>query len=70
LARGAATAAWGRRQAGNPAAHTELACEIYCGRGAREAAASLDEAARDLPVISVEPVYEIWRRRTEEQLAV
>lgn len=69
LARGAATAAWGRRQAGNQAAHTDLACEIYSGRSGREAAATLDEAARDLPVISVEPVYEIWRRRTEERLA-
>ncbi|MEU8238194.1 DUF1702 family protein [Actinoplanes missouriensis] len=69
LARGAATAAWGRRQAGNPAAHTDLACEIYSGRGSGSAAAVLDEAARDLPVISVEPVYEIWRRRTEEQLS-
>lgn len=69
LARGAATAAWGRQQAGNQAAHTDLACEIYCDRSGREAAAALEEAARDLPVISVEPVYEIWRRRTEERLA-
>lgn len=69
LARGAATAAWGRQQAGHRAAHTDLACEIYCGRSSREAAAALDEAARDLPVISVEPVHEIWRRRTEETLA-
>ncbi len=69
LARGAATAAWGRRQAGNQAAHTDLACEIYCGRDSGRAAAALDDAARDLPVISVEPVYEIWCRRTEQRLA-
>ncbi|WP_328993729.1 DUF1702 family protein [Kribbella sp. NBC_01245] len=69
LARGAATAAWGREHAGNQAAHTDLACQIYCGCSGREAAAALEEAARDLPVISVEPVYEIWRRRTEKSLA-
>ena len=69
LARGAATAAWGREHAGNQTAHTDLACQIYCGRSGRAAAAELEEAARDLPVISVEPVYEIWRRRTEERLA-
>ncbi len=69
LARGAATAAWGREHAGNQAAHTDLACQIYCGRGGRDSAAALEEAAHDLPVISVEPVYEIWRRRTEQRLA-
>lgn len=69
LARGAATAAWGREQAGNQAAHTDLACEIYCGCSSREAVAALEEATHDLPVISVEPAYEVWRRRTEERLA-
>ena len=69
LARGAATAAWGRQQAGNRAAHTDLACEIYCGCSSTEAVAALEDAARGLPVISVEPVYEVWRRRTEQRLA-
>ncbi|MFF4214148.1 DUF1702 family protein [Streptomyces sp. NPDC001796] len=69
LARGAATAAWGRRTAGNEAAHTDLACRVFCGRGSEDAAAVVEEAARGLPVISVEPGYEIWRRRTEEGLA-
>ncbi|WP_128436966.1 DUF1702 family protein [Streptomyces cyaneus] len=69
LARGAATAAWGRRTAGNPAAHTDLACRIFCERGSDDAADVVEEAARDLPVISVEPRYEIWRRRTEDRLA-
>ncbi|GLF93024.1 DUF1702 family protein [Streptomyces yaizuensis] len=70
LARGAATAAWGRRTAGNETEHTDLACRVFCGRGSGDAAAVVAEAARDLPVISVEPAYEIWRRRIEEALAV
>ncbi|MER7756994.1 DUF1702 family protein [Kitasatospora sp. NPDC097643] len=70
LARGAATAAWGRRTAGNPTAHTDLACRVFCGLGGEEAAAVVEEAARDLPVISVEPPYEIWRGRIEDRLAV
>ncbi|MEU8845650.1 DUF1702 family protein [Streptomyces sp. NPDC048564] len=67
LARGAATAAWGRRTAGNPAAHTDLACRVFCARGSGEAADIVEAAARDLPVISVEPRHEIWRRRTEDR---
>lgn len=69
MARGAATAAWGRRTAGNQAAHTDLACRVFCARGSEDSAAVVEEAARDLPVISVEPRYEIWRRRTEDRLA-
>ncbi|MFE9020821.1 DUF1702 family protein [Streptomyces sp. NPDC007808] len=69
LARGAATAAWGRRIAGNPAAHTDLACRVFCEASAAEAADVVEEAARDLPVISVEPRYEIWRRRIEDGFA-
>lgn len=69
LARGAATAAWGRRTAGNQTEHTDLACRILCGLGSEEAATVVEEAARDLPVISVEPGYEIWRGRTEDSLA-
>jgi enediyne biosynthesis protein E3 len=69
LARGAATAAWGRLTAGNQAAHTDLACQIFCGRSSQDAAAVVEDAARGLPVISVEPGYEIWRRRTEDRLA-
>ncbi|WP_369213101.1 DUF1702 family protein [Streptomyces flavofungini] len=68
LARGAAVAAWGRRTAGNPAAHTDLACRVFCGRDAEKAATAVAEAAAELPVISVEPRYEIWRRRTEDLL--
>ncbi|GAB3109602.1 DUF1702 family protein [Streptomyces calidiresistens] len=68
LARGAATAAWGRERAGNRAAHTDLACMTYCGRDGSEAAAIVEEAAGGLPAISVLPAYEIWRRRIEDML--
>ncbi len=68
LARGAAVAAWGRRAAGNPTPHTDLACRVFCGQDADEAAAVVEEAARDLPLISVEPACELWRRRIEERL--
>ncbi|MDA2804781.1 DUF1702 family protein [Nocardiopsis suaedae] len=69
LARGAATAAWGRRQAGGTAPHTELACRVFCGLGGAEAAHAVEEARRDLPTVSVEPPYEIWRQRIEHALA-
>lgn len=69
LARGAATAAWGRHAAGNRTAHTDLACRVFCGRGSEDAAAVVEEATRDLPLISVEPRYEIWRRHTEDKIA-
>lgn len=70
LARGAAVAAKGRQQAGNPAAHTELACEIFCGTTSEQAAYITDVARSDLPNGSAEPAYEIWRRRTQAQFAV
>lgn len=62
LARGAATAAWGRRLAGNMAPHTDLACEVFCGLASGQAAARLDDARSCLPVV---PAYELWRQRTE-----
>src|SRR3954452_8425007 len=43
LAQGAAFAAAARHHAGNPAAHTELACRVLAGVSAREAAALTDE---------------------------
>jgi enediyne biosynthesis protein E3 len=70
LARGAAVAAKGRQQAGNPAAHTELACEIFCGTSSDMAAHITDIARADLPTDSIEPAYEIWRQRTQAQFAL
>jgi len=67
-AQGAAFAAKARQRAGNPAAHTELACEVLCGRSAEDAASVTDDALLDLPRDGVAPAYEIWRRRIQERL--
>lgn len=69
LARGAATAAWGRRQAGNQAPHTELACEIFCGLTSREAARTADITSENLPADGEVPAYEIWRQRLAAQFS-
>ncbi len=63
LAQGAAFAAKARQRAGNPAPHTELACEILCGMSAHTAAASTDAALVGLPEGGSEPAYETWRSR-------
>jgi hypothetical protein len=63
LAQGAAFAARARQRAGNPAAHTALACEILCGLSADMAANVTDAALAGLPVDGPEPAYEVWRRR-------
>ena len=69
LARGAAIAARGRQQAGNIAAHTELACEIFCGLSADQAAHIADLSRENLPVNGAEPTYEIWRQRIQARIA-
>jgi enediyne biosynthesis protein E3 len=61
LAQGAVFAAGARQRAGNPAPHTELACQTLCGISATEAAALSDDTlarARE----DYEPAYEVWRR--------
>lgn len=55
LARGAATAPAGRELAGNQAAHTDLACEVFCGLSSYEAAHVLDQARQDLPADRSQP---------------
>jgi enediyne biosynthesis protein E3 len=65
LAQGAAFAAGARNRAGNPAAHTELACEVLCGMSAVEAADLTDQAALDLSHGGPLPAYEVWRRRIQ-----
>lgn len=67
FAQGAAFAAKARARAFNPAAHTELACQILCGRSAEAASGVTDEALVDLPAQGVEPAYEIWRQRIQAQ---
>lgn len=67
LARGAAVAAKGRKQAGNPAPHTELACQVFGGVSAEQAAGIIDETSQGLPPDGEEPAYEIWRQRAQAQ---
>ncbi len=80
MRQGAAFAAKARQRAGNPAADTDLACDIVCGMTTAEAAAVTDEALEDLPPDPAdpdidagpggrEPAYETWRRRIRERFA-
>lgn len=68
-AQGAAFAAKARERAGNPAAHTELACRILCGVGAEEAARLTDEALDSLADCASAPAYETWRERMRTRLS-
>ena len=74
LAQGAAIAARMRYRAGNTADHNCLACSILCGMSAEAAAQLADRtfltlpAKQQEPVNSSEPIYEVWRQRTQSQL--
>ncbi len=65
LAQGVAFAAKAREHAGNPTAHTDLACRIICGRPAPEAARVTDAALQNLGPEGSDPAYEVWRRRIQ-----
>jgi hypothetical protein len=65
LAQGAAFAAKTRQLAGNPAGHTELACQIICNVSAENAAQITDAALMDLPGEDAQPAYEVWRHRIQ-----
>lgn len=67
LAQGVAFAAKARQRAGNPAAQTQLACEIICGVPADVAAKITDAALENLPADGPEPTYEVWRRRIQNK---
>lgn len=69
LSQGAAFAAAARDRAGNPAGHTELACQILAGCGARDAARLTVAARQALPMDGDEHVYEEWRQRLRSALA-
>ena len=70
LAQGVSFAAKARERAGNPAAHTELACQVICGINAAQAAAASDEAGLELPPDRRgEPAFEVWRRRIQERFS-
>jgi len=65
VAQGAAFAAKARQRAGNPTAHTELACQVLCETDAERAAAITDEAMEGLPPDGEQPAFEVWRRRIQ-----
>lgn len=70
LAQGAAFAAKARSRAGNPTAHTEMACQILCGMSAKAAAEITDVALKNLSPKCEEmilPAYEVWRKRIQAQ---
>jgi hypothetical protein len=66
LAQGAAFAAKARLRAGNPAPHTELACQVFARASLAEAAGWTDDALRELPAATAgaRPGSEIWRDRS------
>jgi enediyne biosynthesis protein E3 len=67
LAQGVAFAAKARERAGNPAAHTELACQAVWGTTAADAAAVCDLSLHGLPVDgSGEVAFESWRRQIQD----
>ncbi|HZD94274.1 MAG TPA: DUF1702 family protein [Candidatus Sulfotelmatobacter sp.] len=61
VAQGVAFAAKARQLAGNPAAHTELACSVLCGMHAEEAAALCDVAFQQIDPFHA-CTYQHWRR--------
>ena len=67
LAQGASFAAKARVRAGNPAPHTELACQVFCRSSADEAATVTDQCLVNLPANGTEPQYEVWRTRIRER---
>ena len=69
LAQGAAFAAKTRQRAGNPAPHTELACQALCGCSAETAAGVTDDCLRGLPGDGQAPAYEHWRQRIQATFA-
>ena len=67
LAQGVVFAAGTRQKAGNPAPHTEMACQIICGMSLAEAAHCFAVAGQNLPLDGPEPAFEIWRQRIQAQ---
>jgi hypothetical protein len=67
LAQGAAFAAETRRRAENVTAHTEAACQIFCGRSLAASAAVTETALDDLGAEGESPAYEVWRRRIQAE---
>jgi hypothetical protein len=77
LGQGAAFAAKARQRAGNPALHTQMACDIMCGVSADEAAQWTDAALEGLtmddnPKSKIQNPksrsYDLWRQRIRERV--
>lgn len=68
LAQGVAFAAKARQRAGNPAAHTALACEVFCGLSTNATVRITDDALEGLTAEGGEPAYEVWRCRIRSKL--
>lgn len=69
LAQGVVFAAKARARAGNPAAHTELACQVLCGMSAEAAAEMMDMTLKNLQADGTLPAYEVWRQRIQCEFA-
>ncbi len=69
VAMGVAVVAKGRQRAGNPAPHSDLACDVLCGVPSSVAAAVVDQAFTDLPPDGEEPAYAILQRRLIDHFA-
>ncbi len=67
LAQGVVFAAGTRQKAGNPAPHTELACQVVCRMSLTEAAHLFDVTGEALPADGLEPTFEVWRQRLQAQ---
>ena len=65
LAQGVAFAAKARQRAGNPTAHTNMACELLCGLNADQAADITDRTLTDLSREESMPAYEYWRQKIQ-----
>ncbi|MEO7019923.1 MAG: DUF1702 family protein [Ktedonobacteraceae bacterium] len=70
LALGAAVVSKGRQRAGNPAPHSDLACEMLCGTSSDTAAHLVDVAFQDLPTNGSKPAFEILQQRLAVQFAI
>ncbi len=67
---GTAFVAKGRHYAGNPAAHTDLACDLLCGGlTSAEAADLVDSAFTDLPDTEDCPAYDALQQRLRHALS-
>jgi hypothetical protein len=67
LAQGAAFAAKARLRAGNPVAHTDVACAVLCGMAPERAAALCDETLARVDRLQPCP-YQQWRELLQKSL--